>query len=224
MKLNTDNHGDYRIHHGDAWNRLVRVEVEQHRILIILAIIGLATVGALAAMWAIGGIPVLRISFYQKTEYVQSDIRVLDAIYAGQSIEEIKRIVQADPSAINVTYLGGEHLIHRVTRKGRPDVLRLMIEKGISPDIRVDVDRGGFSAKHPLHIAVANDDIESVKVLLEFSQDVSSSAVGSGTPLELAERLGHEDIAEAIREEVKRRYRARWLEWQRGNEERNREK
>lgn len=61
---------------------------------------------------------------------------------------------------------------------------------------------GGYQTL--LHIAAANGHLECVRVLLACPDvNVSAKDKGGQTPLELAEKYGHDDIAALLREAMK---------------------
>jgi ankyrin repeat protein len=78
-----------------------------------------------------------------------------------------------------------------------PEVAKLLIARG------ADVSAGPSSNITPLHVAVAKDSRKLVELLLASGAKIdvkSVYAVQPGTPLDWAERLGHEEIAELLRQ------------------------
>ena len=76
--------------------------------------------------------------------------------------------------------LKGATLLHEAVDADQPDIVQLLLQRGVSPDVRA---RGGLT---PLHIAVSKCQVGCVRALLE-----------SGVDITVRDDLGQDAIAKA---------------------------
>ncbi|KJV69919.1 ankyrin repeat domain-containing protein [Orientia tsutsugamushi] len=73
------------------------------------------------------------------------------------------------------------HALHRSIIHGNLNIIKLLINKGVSPNIQV----GGI---HALHWAVITDELEIAEILIDAGADVNQQDCHKTTPLHLAIR------------------------------------
>ena len=114
------------------------------------------------------------------------------------NILAILRQVSAHPDFANVDPLVlhsvnqfGNSPIHLVAGWSEPEILAYLIKSGANVN---QVGEGGLT---PLHIAVENNDLASVKVLLDAGAELLKDDWGISA-LDLAERLSHTAIVKFL--------------------------
>ena len=77
----------------------------------------------------------------------------------------------------------------------RYEILSLLVKAG------ADINLRGFNGWTPLHMAAARSDLEGVRLLLRYGADRSIKTIidDDADPAEEAERLGHHEAAQIIR-------------------------
>jgi len=77
---------------------------------------------------------------------------------------------------------------------GHADVARALLDAGAF------VNQSWDDGTTPLHEAIRNNEIETVELLIEFGADLDkvNEGYGGAKPLQLAERWGHDEIAELL--------------------------
>ena len=117
----------------------------------------------------------------------------LPAAIALRRIEDVDRLLRADPAALKP---GGKFatLIVRASERGAADVIRALLAAGASVNVHDDAttavdDTGGYT---PLHAAAFNGRIDAIEVLLEnhANPNVRDSKY-CGTPARWANYAGH---------------------------------
>jgi len=106
----------------------------------------------------------------------------------------LRELLQGDPGLARERLAAGSHALHLAVR--HPDALRLLIAHGADPNVR-DV---GDNAS-PLHLAAANGELESVRVLLDAGADVQGTGdVHKGDVIGWATRDNNEAVIELLLE------------------------
>lgn len=106
------------------------------------------------------------------------------------SPSEIEAELQADPS-LKTLVVDGQTGLHVASRRGDPEVTRLLLSGGVSPKL------GGSWT--PLHEAALNGAWEVAKLLLAAGADPNAQEQSNrGTPLHVAAFNGHQKVVEAL--------------------------
>ncbi len=122
--------------------------------------------------------------------------------------------------------VGIETQLHKAARTGDLKLLRARLQQGVNPDARspsgrtalleaaaagqleamralveagANVNAAAPDGQTPLIAAAAHDRTDAVKLLVEASADLNLRSRGFGSALEVAERMGHEQIAQMLR-------------------------
>ena len=90
----------------------------------------------------------------------------------------------ADPEGA-MTGQYGMTALHWAAKKGRRGVVKVLLDRGASPDTL------GFNLCTPLHFAASNGHIVVVKLLLDYGADPNWADVNEWTPLHSAASEGH---------------------------------
>jgi ankyrin repeat protein len=69
----------------------------------------------------------------------------------------------------------------------------LLLEKGADPNVRYD------AVPTPLHLAARKGELEIVKLLVAAGADVAATTPGGAEAATAAEKLGHHEVAEFLR-------------------------
>jgi hypothetical protein len=93
----------------------------------------------------------------------------------------------------------GRTPLHHAAAAGQAEAVEMLISAG------ADLDAIASSGRTPLIEAAAGGQLEAARRLLAAGADVNRSHRG-GSPLEIAERLGHRDLASLFREAGARTY------------------
>lgn len=80
-------------------------------------------------------------------------------------------------------------LIHAAAGSGDPELVRMLLERGVTPRI------GGFKGLSPLHIAARAGHAEVARLLLEAGADPAQMDEAGKTPFDLAREGGHQSVA-----------------------------
>jgi len=107
----------------------------------------------------------------------------------NNDIELTRRLIDA---GANLEVQGPDLIrpLHVASGQGHADLVRILLGACADPDARA------MDGVTPLHLAVAANDIDAVKELLKVANPILVAP--GGTPMELAEKLGHREIAHQI--------------------------
>ncbi|XP_066307342.1 protein VAPYRIN-like [Miscanthus floridulus] len=83
--------------------------------------------------------------------------------------------------------------LHLAAIKGHCDAIALLAGSGC-----MDVECEDVEGHRPLHLAVEGGHAEAVELLLDIGADVNARTRRGGTPLEMAEAMGYEAIAQLL--------------------------
>ena len=130
------------------------------------------------------------------------DVDAAVAVLRAGDVEALGRALDARPSLARerLPGYGGRTLLHVVadwpgySPRG-PQMVRLLIERGADPDVRVDDDDHGES---PLHWAASSDDVDVARALLDGGADLELAGGSIGTPLDNAVGYGCWHVAELL--------------------------
>ena len=124
---------------------------------------------------------------------------VMRAIDRNTTAPQLAALLNANPSLISDRDGNGDLLIHHAAREGRPEVVRLVLQRGADPN----AEGKGLLGSTPLMIAVMSHRKEIVLILLDAGADPTGKT-SFGTPLEFAEGEGLDEIAQVLRKAAKR--------------------
>lgn len=141
------------------------------------------------------------------------DATIFDAATYGD-LEKVKTLLKADPDLVSNRDINGYTPVHLAAKNGHKDIVELLLAykadvnvKATDPTAQINA----LSREHPdenfalpnmretpLHLAVANNHKDVVKLLLANKADVNAREFGGFTPLLSAVLAGHTDIAELL--------------------------
>ena len=117
----------------------------------------------------------------------------MQACRAGD-VAALRELLQDDPGLARERLAAGSHGLHLAFR--HPDALRLLIAHGADPNVR---DLGDNAS--PLHLAAANAELESVRVLLDAGADAQGTGdLHNGDVIGWAMREGNEAVIQLLLE------------------------
>ena len=155
---------------------------DRRRVVLVIAI-GLAVCALIAAF--------VRVEFTSTVELVEAPL-VMTAVDASTTVEELARVLDANPTLLTERDGNGDMLIHHAAYEGRPDVVALLLTRGADPNAR------GSFGKTPLHSAmpyrpdrITPRDLEVIRLLLAAGADPNRKSI-IGTPTEHAQTEGHQ--------------------------------
>ncbi|HEX7123964.1 MAG TPA: ankyrin repeat domain-containing protein [Gemmatimonadaceae bacterium] len=113
-----------------------------------------------------------------KAEVDRRRTPLLEAFFAAceaRDADAIRELLDRDPNLVHARHTSGSTPLHQVV--SNPEAVRVLLERGADPNVR---DTGDNAL--PLHFAVADAPIESVRLLLDAGSDVHG--VGDAHQLE----------------------------------------
>jgi ankyrin repeat protein len=84
--------------------------------------------------------------------------------------------------------------LHMAAIKGHCDVIALLAGSGC-----MDIECEDVEGHRPLHLAVEGGCADAVDLLLDMGADVHAKTKRDATPLQMAETMGYDDIAQLLR-------------------------
>src|SRR5947199_127155 len=116
----------------------------------------------------------------------------IDAIKAGE-FERVKAMVSADPTLIDARGRTGESAILTAVYHRQKEIVHLLVARG------ADVNAADASGWHPLHLASANNNLDSMKQLIAQGAEVSAPNGEGRSALSLAQEKNHREAAAFLR-------------------------
>ncbi|MBU8851466.1 MULTISPECIES: ankyrin repeat domain-containing protein [Priestia] len=123
-------------------------------------------------------------------EYID---QITNAAVNGES-EEIKALLNKEPSLLNAFNSDGWTPLHLACYFGQMDSAELLLSLGA--DIHIQAKNSNENM--PLHAAVANKQIQAVDLLLTKGADVNAKQSGGWTSLHEASLLGDETMIKLL--------------------------
>ena len=153
----------------------------------------IAMLGVLATLFMTVGLPV-GITLEKRVELAPAPL-IMRAIGESKTASQLTALIDANPSLVTDRDSVGGTLLHHAVSDGRPEIIRVVLDHGCDPNAK------GFLGFTPLGSAIMNDRHDIVETLLAHGADPNAETA-TGTPLEFAEREGHDEIAQAIRSAI----------------------
>jgi len=134
---------------------------------------------------------------------LNADTKLLSAMIAGGAnrtplcnvamgnIGDLTMDLASDPQIIDSKFKSSHTLLHVAARNGKPEVTRLLLQRGADPDPKSD------DGTLPLHYACEAGDLETTKMLAKRG-NVNLLAANEMTPLFYAARTGNADLCEHL--------------------------
>src|SRR5438132_338259 len=139
-----------------------------------------------------------------------------DAIKAGE-LDRVKTMVSADPSLVDARDAEGSAILTAVYHRQK-EIVNLLVARGAALSLfeaaaageieRVErlladagadlnaVDAGGW---RPLHLAAANNNLDSMRTLVAQGADVTATNKDRLTAIQLAEQKNHKEAAALLK-------------------------
>lgn len=127
-------------------------------------------------------------------EYID---QITNAAVNGES-EEIKALLNKEPSLLNAFNSDGWTPLHLACYFGQMDSAKLLLSLGADVHIKAK----NSNENMPLHAAVANKQIQAVDLLLTKGANVNAKQSGGWTSLHEASLLGDENMIKLLIEKV----------------------
>lgn len=123
--------------------------------------------------------------------YAGDNVDIFKAVEGG-NIEEVKKILDLEPSALsgrrNMGLVPGYTPLHVAASRGDYKMVQFILGRGISPDVQAQ------DGSTPLHMAILNqlDDnvAETVIALLKYGADINAQNIYRQTPLDIVLERG----------------------------------
>lgn len=146
------------------------------------------------------GVSALLLATYHRAEGMvealrpgKPDLDVFEAAALGD-VERLRELLDADPAAANATAPDGFHPLALAAFFGRPDAVRLLLERGA--DVRA---RGtGAIRTTALEAAAAADETAIARLLLDAGADPASAQPGGFTPLHAAAQNRNRELYDLL--------------------------
>jgi ankyrin repeat protein len=106
----------------------------------------------------------------------------------------VREAVEKDPSLVKATEWENATLLHDTVGQNHLDVAKYLLDKG------ADVNATTKDGLTALHMAAQNGNIGIITLLLERRAAIDALDAKSWTPLDRAEKWGHTDAAEFLRQ------------------------
>lgn len=123
-------------------------------------------------------------------EYID---QITNAAVNGES-EEIKALLNKEPSLLNAFNSDGWTPLHLACYCGQVDSAKLLLSLGAD----IDAKAKNPNESMPLHAAVANKQIQAVDLLLTKGADVNAKQSGGWTSLHEASLLGDKNMIKLL--------------------------
>lgn len=114
--------------------------------------------------------------------------------------EKAIELLLAHGANINAKDRNGLTPLHIAAKQGYNEVAELLLAKGADINARDDDDYMIFSTFTPLHRAAIEGHKNMVELLLSKGAEVNAVDDGGSTPLSWAVSMGHNDVAELLRQ------------------------
>jgi ankyrin repeat protein len=113
----------------------------------------------------------------------QNPKQMLQAAENGQ-LEEVKSLIQTDPSLVNVTDKEGYTPLHRACYGNHVEIVKYLLQNGANIAAKTELQW------EPLHSCCRWNHIECAQVLISEGADVNALSEGGQTPLHIAASHG----------------------------------
>ena len=160
-------------------------------------------------------------------EFIDAQIGIFAAAAKGQT-NELRSLVEKDPSLVNAHSAEGFTPLGLATFFGRPETVQALLAAGADVNLtsresmkmpplgsamavqrndiaRILIEHGadvnGKAANDltALHTAAARGNIEAAKLLLDHGADINAASADRKTPLAYAEERNHPDMVEFLK-------------------------
>lgn len=108
----------------------------------------------------------------------------------------LRQLIDQDPAGVYAFAPDGFTALHFAAYFGRPEAVRLLLERGA----RIAVEADNDLRVQPLHSAVAGKNLEAVRLLLAAGADPNAQQAGGYTPLDGAVQTGDAALIALLRE------------------------
>jgi ankyrin repeat protein len=130
----------------------------------------------------------------EKGEQLLSDQPSIFEAAAFGRVDDLKRIVAADPQAAQSRAPDDFTPLHLAAFFGQAEAVRILLEAGA--DVNAEASNSFVSRVQPLHSAAANRDRDCCRLLVEAGADINAQQADGFTPLMEAAQEGDVELAE----------------------------
>ncbi|KAL2059815.1 hypothetical protein VTL71DRAFT_10199 [Oculimacula yallundae] len=134
---------------------------------------------------------IYRLLLDEESQEIDSGITELDQAIIDGDIEKVRQL-RVQRSFLTMPDNRGSTPLHRAARAGSSEVLRLLLENTLDPDIRDD------DLMTPLHIAAKHGRRDAVEILIGRNANRNSTCADKSTPLHQAALAGNKIIVDRL--------------------------
>jgi ankyrin repeat protein len=116
-----------------------------------------------------------------------------DAVWTG-GVAEVSRLVAAGADVEEELGELGLRSLHVAAGYGQVEVLKVLVELGADKEAKM------AAGMTPLHAAAFHGNVEAIKALAQLGADIATRMETGETSLEISVRLGHQRVAQVLRE------------------------
>lgn len=103
---------------------------------------------------------------------------ILEAAVMADSINDVRRFVEAGAPFITHKYSWGASLLHIAAINSSPSVIKYLISQGINVNEKINA-----TGVTPLHLAVNSNKRANIEVLIKYGADVNLKNKGDAVPI-----------------------------------------
>jgi ankyrin len=120
------------------------------------------------------------------------------AAISCNDVQHVVKILQTDPKMGEARNPAGRPALHLAVMLDRKEIVRLLLDKGCSPDVPSRAKGVGYEGETALHEAAFWGRLEIAEMLIKRGAKVNAKAARGVVPLHEAARMGHVELARLL--------------------------